>query len=331
MAAIARPRRRLLRRHNLWRWLFGLIMLAAVIFLFTHAEEGRRFAYEAAAIEPLWLILAVTLQIGTFAADTELWERVLDRGGHRRPFFLLFRFSLAKYFVDQFLPTGGVSGTILVMRSLEKTGVDRGTSVATLVVRLVSYYLAYGIALAAAMAWVWGRISVPLPIRLLGILLSVVFLLVPVLALLLVRNPDRGLPHLLQRPKILRRFRPSIRMVAEATPRLARDVGLLASSTALQLTIFLFDGLTLWTMVLALGVDAPFPSIFAAFMLGFLAGSVFAVPGGIGTVEAGTVAGLGLIGVPLGISLTATLLYRGLTFWLPLIPGLFAARKESWR
>lgn len=311
--------------------MFGLVLLAAVIFLFTHIDEGRRFAYEAAALEPQWLLFAISIQAGTFVADTELWERVLDRGGHRRPFFQLLRFSFAKFFVDQFLPTGGVSGTILVMRSLERTGVDRGTSMATLVVRMVTYYLAYGLSLAVAMWLVWGRTSLPLPLLVLGILLSVLFLTFPVLVLVFVRNPDKGLPLLLQRPKFLRRYRPTIRMAAEATPRLARDVPLLLACTGLQLSIFLFDGLTLWAMVHALGVEAPLSAVFTAFMVGFLAGSVFAVPGGIGTVEAGTVAGLGLLGVPLGVSLTATFLYRGFTFWLPLVPGLFAARKESWR
>lgn len=330
MSATVRRRPRIDKGH-LWRWAFGIVMLAAVIFVFTHIEEGRRFAYEAAALEPLWLSLAITLQVGTFVADTELWERVLERGGHRRPFFLLFRFSLAKFFVDQFVPTGGVSGTILVMRSLEKTGVDRGTSVATLVVRMVSYYAAYGISLAAALAWVWGKVPLALPLRLLGVLLSFVFLAFPVVVLVFVRHPDRGLPRLLQRPRFLRRFRPGIRLVAEATPRLSKDIPLLVSSTLLQLSIFLADGLTLWSMVMALGVDAPLPSVFAAFMLGFLAGSIFTVPGGIGTVEAGTVAGLGLMGVPIGVAITATFLYRGFTFWIPLIPGLFAARKESWR
>lgn len=318
-------------RRNLWRWLFGVVLLASVIFVFTHLNEGRRFAYEAAALEPLWLAFAFTVQIGTFVADTELWERVLQRGGHRRPFFQLFRFSFAKFFVDQFVPTGGVSGTILILRSLERTGVDRGTTVATLVVRMVTYYLAYGAALAASMWMAWTRAHPPRLLLAVGVVVSIAFLAFPVVVLVLVRNPDKGLPRLLQKPRWLRRFRPGIRMAAEATPALSRDISLLVACSALQLVIFLFDGLTLWAMVLAVGVDAPFSSIFAAFMLGALAGSLLAVPGGIGTIEAGTVAGLGLLGVPLGASITATFLYRGFTFWLPLIPGLIAARKESWR
>jgi hypothetical protein len=37
---------------------------------------------------------------------------------------------------------------------------------------------------------------------------------------------------------------------------------------------------------------------------------------------------LTLTGTPLEAALTATLLLRGLTFWLPMVPGLWIARRE---
>jgi hypothetical protein len=35
-----------------------------------------------------------------------------------------------------------------------------------------------------------------------------------------------------------------------------------------------------------------------------------------------------LLGMPLEAALSATLLLRGLTFWLPMVPGILIARRE---
>jgi uncharacterized membrane protein YbhN (UPF0104 family) len=49
---------------------------------------------------------------------------------------------------------------------------------------------------------------------------------------------------------------------------------------------------------------------------------------GLGTFEATCVAMLRTLGVPLEAALMATLLLRGFTLWLPMLPGLLLARRE---
>jgi len=57
-----------------------------------------------------------------------------------------------------------------------------------------------------------------------------------------------------------------------------------------------------------------------------LARTVSIVPGGLGVFEGVAVVTLNQIGVPLAASLSATLLFRGLSYWLPMIPGYIASR-----
>ena len=45
------------------------------------------------------------------------------------------------------------------------------------------------------------------------------------------------------------------------------------------------------------------------------------IPLGLGTFEATAAAMLHALGVPIEAAITATLLLRGFTLWLPLIPG----------
>jgi uncharacterized membrane protein YbhN (UPF0104 family) len=59
-----------------------------------------------------------------------------------------------------------------------------------------------------------------------------------------------------------------------------------------------------------------------------VAATVLLVPGGLGTFEASAVAMLALFRVPVEAGLTATLLLRGFTYWLPMLPGLWLSRRE---
>jgi len=96
-------------------------------------------------------------------------------------------------------------------------------------------------------------------------------------------------------------------------------------------------------MALALGNKALLISIlsltFLAFQIPFSVGTIIAgfsiaylflivspTPSGIGVVEGALTIALGSLYVPLGAAAVITLAYRGITFWIPLLFGLFAFR-----
>ena len=99
-------------------------------------------------------------------------------------------------------------------------------------------------------------------------------------------------------------------------------------AVALQLTVFGLDALTFWIVFLALGQPiAPWVA-FVSLLAASVAATLAPIPLGLGTFEAGAVAMLALVGVPPETALAATLLLRGLTFWLPMVPSLWLARRE---
>jgi glycosyltransferase 2 family protein len=59
-----------------------------------------------------------------------------------------------------------------------------------------------------------------------------------------------------------------------------------------------------------------------------MAASLGLIPLGLGTFEATCVAMLRTFGVSLEAALTVTLLLRGFMLWLPMLPGLWLARRE---
>lgn len=91
---------------------------------------------------------------------------------------------------------------------------------------------------------------------------------------------------------------------------------------ALGLPLIQVVGLAL--SVRAFGDDLPFVQVGAVYMAARLVANAAPVPGGLGALEAGLIAGLTALGVAAGAATSAVLVYRLLTFWLNVPLGALA-------
>jgi uncharacterized protein (TIRG00374 family) len=305
-------------------WLFGLAVLAAVALIATHQSEEKEFVRLVSHVRFTWLLLGLLLQTGTYVADARIWQQIIARAGISRPLWTYLGLGLAKLFMDQVVPSGGMSGTLLVVRALDRRGIPRGSSMGAIVVNLVSYYAAYVTALVLALVVVWIHGDLTLFILLPALIFLPVAAGIPVLLGLVSRG--RTLPAWIRKLPILGS---GLRTLAEATPGLAHDGWLIARCLVFQTAIFLLDSGTLWIMLCALGISVHPAQVFASFMLSTLARTLGPMPGGLGVFEAASVASLKLMGVPVAAGLAATLLFRGFSFWLPMAPGILLARRET--
>ncbi|WP_104531113.1 lysylphosphatidylglycerol synthase transmembrane domain-containing protein [Streptomyces specialis] len=74
----------------------------------------------------------------------------------------------------------------------------------------------------------------------------------------------------------------------------------------------------------AFGEEVNYATIAVVFLAGNALGSAAPTPGGIGAIEFTLSAGLTAFGVPTPAALGAVLLFRLMTFWLPVLPGWLA-------
>ncbi len=107
---------------------------------------------------------------------------------------------------------------------------------------------------------------------------------------------------------------------------LPRSLPLIIKSGLFQLAIVLLDVATVWILIYSLGEMASPAGVFASFTLSSLLRTISIVPGGLSVFEATSVVTLRLAGVSLPVALAATLLFRGLGVWLPMVPGTFFSR-----
>lgn len=73
----------------------------------------------------------------------------------------------------------------------------------------------------------------------------------------------------------------------------------------------------------AVGIEVSFANALLAYTFGNIASALVPTPGGIGSTEAGIYSGLVLVGLNPTDSMTVTLLYRLISYWLPILPGYY--------
>ncbi|TAK01186.1 MAG: flippase-like domain-containing protein [Candidatus Manganitrophaceae bacterium] len=309
-------------------WVLGIALLFAVVAAALHFSEAQAFVGLAEQVEPGWFLLALLLQAGTYLAQGEIW-RIVGRAASRPlPLLRAYELSLSKLFIDQALPSSGISGTVVLARALEARGMPRSVVMAGVVVNLASYNAVYAISLGAALLITIVRHQANLFFEIVSILFLLYGVTVTLAILALAGRRAAIIRKTLGR---LRLLRPVIKVLEEADTRLAHDRRLLLQASACQLGIVLLDAATVWVLLFSLGVIAPFSGVFASFMLSSLFRTIGLLPGGLGTFEATSVLTLKLVGVPLPAALSATLLFRGLSFWLPMLPGLWFSRRMTAR
>jgi len=306
-------------------WISGAFLLVALVLVVSHVGEERRFAELARGAKPGWLLVAALLQAGTYFCAAAVWQRALQRARAGPRFLSLVPLGLAKLFTDQAVPSAGMSGTVLVVRALVRRGIPRGQAAAAMLVGLAAFYIAYALAVGAGVAalWVLGGLD-----RLLLVLASALALLagaVPAAVLGFGGRFSGRLPRFLKR---LPGARQAVSVLSEVPRGSLWGPRLAAETVGLQLGVFLLDAATLAAMLLAVSAPAPPEIVFASFVFASVVATLAFVPGGLGTFEGTCVAMLSAHGVAPEASLAATLLLRGFTFWLPMLPGLWLARRE---
>jgi uncharacterized membrane protein YbhN (UPF0104 family) len=100
-----------------------------------------------------------------------------------------------------------------------------------------------------------------------------------------------------------------------------RDPGRLLSGASGNILTTLGYTIAMVSAVEAYGAEMH-PATAALIVLGSgLVGTVAPTPGGLGAVEAALIGGLNATGMPNSVAVSAALLYRTVTFWIPTFPG----------
>jgi uncharacterized protein (TIRG00374 family) len=302
-----------------------MAVVGLVVLLLQHRGEPRKLSDVVASAHPAWLLLAAVLQAGTYVSIALIWKAVLRRLHARAPHLgRLMRLSVAELFTDQLVPSGGMSGTMLVVTSLKRRHVPARAATAAVVSSLIGFYVAQLVLVVAsvvvfASAKHFGGWEASTS---LAAFVAAVVMPLPLVATLFAAH---------KLPRRVRRLRAICHLYMHIRD-IPKDVvfspSMMATATSLRIVVLLLDATTLMVCLAAVGNPVSPLLVVAAYTVAFVVGSASFLPGGIGTFEAAVVALLVDVGTPIEAAVPATLLMRLLSFWLPMIPGVWFAHRE---
>ena len=310
-----------------WRgWLFGIFIVLALGGAIYRWGEVERFLALLGEARPGWLLLAVALQMATYASVATGWRLVLRSAGVARPLWPLMRIAVLKLLADQAVPSAGMGGNVVLIDQLQRLEVPRGAAVAALLVSMIGFYAAYALLAVLTLGLLWlNDQATPLLAGVVTLFLAVAFA-IPALALWLRRKGSAQLPTTIARFSPIRGM---LKTVGEAPAHLVRDRRLVAGVAGMNLLVFLADAGTLLACLAALGHPAPPATALIALVMASIGVTLGPVPLGLGSFEAISTAMLHLLGVPVEVAFAGTMLLRLFTLWLPLLPGLWMMRAAT--
>jgi hypothetical protein len=307
-------------------WVCGALILAGLIAFIMHFGAIEVFVMTFRRADPAWLAAAIVCQIVTYVCAATIWSRVLKRAGSHVAFASLLRLALVELFANQAVPTGGLSGSLMVMHGLTRRGVDPATAITALLIAALSFYAAYFLAGLLGFVALWHSGDLNNAWRSLLVAFVVVVAALATGALILSRSAGTLVPAALLR---LRPFARLANMLSQVRNDVAGDPRLIGETVALQLGVFALDATTLWCACQAVGLHVDIGGVYMSFVLASVVATLSPLPLGLGSFEGTCVGLLHVMGGGLEASLAATLILRGLTLWAPMLPGLWLIRRET--
>jgi undecaprenyl-diphosphatase len=261
-----------------------------------------------------WLPLVIALSAVTYLASAVgLVGAVLPR----IRFWPTVLAQAASSFVNRVSPAN-VGGMALNARYLQKSGVETSAGVAAVGVNSLAGAIVHLVLLVVFFTWSGHGLASAFKLPSSSKLLLILAIIVAIVGIVLATRPGRRLAA----GKLI----PGLKSAVVSLRRVARNPVKM---------LMLFGGSALVTLAyvgaLAASVQAfgggPGVILIAAVYMGAAAIAAAAPsPGGLGAIEAALVAGLTGIGMQAGPAVSAVLLYRLATYWLPVAPGWLAWR-----
>jgi uncharacterized protein (TIRG00374 family) len=261
-----------------------------------------------------WVLVAIA-----FSALTYLASAIGLLGGVsvRVPFWPTVLTQGASSFVNRVSPSN-VGGMALNVRFLQKAGVEPSAGVAAVGVNSLAGAQVHGVLLVIFFAWAGKSAGKAFKLPSSSTLLAILAAAAAVIGIVIATRQGRRFAARKILPP-LRSSLASLRKVARSPVRLTMVFG----GSAL-VTLAYVGGLV--ASVEAFGGGASIAKIGAVYMAAAAVAAATPTPGGVGGFEAAAVTGLTGIGISSGAAVSAVVISRLATYWLPVPPGWL-----SWR
>lgn len=310
-----------------------LLLLGGIYFLFPKLVGLGDALSRLDEAEPLWIAIAIGFNVVAYGTYIALFKAVVGGDALRLRWAETYEINMAGVAATLLFSAGGAGGIALTYWALRKAGMKR-RDVARRMVAFVSLHYAFyplaiivfGILLRTGV--LNGKSSVELtiiPAAVAGFLL-----IVGILVALIPPDTERRLTRFAHTERSRNWLRAAGKVPATLGEGFRFAIGLFAHPSKGGLAVIGAAGFwaanigVLWASFHAFGVEVPLAVVVQGFFLGMVANLFPLAPAGVGAVDAGMIGAFVLFGIPEETVFPAVLVFRFVSFWMPIPPGVFA-------
>jgi uncharacterized protein (TIRG00374 family) len=310
-----------------------LALLVVIYFLFPKLVGLSDALARLDDADPIWICVAIGFTVLSFATYIALFKAVVGGEALRLRWSETYEINMAGVAASLLFSAGGAGGIALTYWALRKAGMARRDVARRMVAFIALHYAFYPLALILfgvllRTGVLNGKQSVELtivPAAVAGLLL-----VLGVLIALIPADVERRLAPF-ARGERARAFLHTAAKVPETLGegfRFALD--LFAHPRRGGLAVLGAAGFwatsigVLWASFHAFGVHVPLAVVVQGFFLGMVANLFPLAPAGVGAVDAGMIGAFVLFGLPVHAVFPAILIFRLVSFWMPIPLGVVA-------
>ncbi|AEV99587.1 hypothetical protein A4D02_27490 [Niastella koreensis] len=320
--------------------LFAMFLIIATILVIIYFPEIKKELALLKKVKPFWLFTALLGQLLTYVFTAIVYLALLKV--YKLPqlphITALFKAAIISLFFNQTLPSAGISGNTYFFQFLARYRISKNKIISLILGELLIFYAAMETIIVTLLiiCLFTYRVQHAFTSTLTaGMIVYLVFACMVVLA-----GKNNMLHRLYAKAMKLRLIRKisnclAGKMPVELLP--AKEIQLreivkhhkpdLAKAFFFQFLVVAADGFTLYVIFLGLGLQVSPFIILIAFICTKIISILPFLPGALVLYESSLSFFLSSTGIPVGAAIIATLVYRLLSFWLPMPVGAFLYRK----
>lgn len=337
-----------IRRHR-WRIIFtGITFIALIALGYGIRKQIFDTIQNLGKVNAYALLFIPILQVANYHAQTKLYQSFLHILHTRIPYKFMYRTALELNFVNLVFPSGGVSGFSYISLRLKDRGISTSKATIVQMMRFVMIFVSFQIVLFVGLvALAIGGQANSLMILVAGSLSTLLFVLTLLIGFvigskkridafftIMTRIINRII-HFVRRkhPETIniKRAREVFAEFHEHYNYLKSDLNKLIRPLMYSLLANLVEVTVIYMVYIAFGELVNPGAVIIAYAVANFAGLISVLPGGVGIYEALMTGILATAGVPPGVSLPVTVMYRILNMGVQLIPGYFLYQKTLHR
>ena len=323
-------------RATVFFYVFTVFLLLFGFYYFSEIKEGIRLLGD---VDLAWLSMAIAAQLLTFLFTAIVYYLLLKSLEGRNAISLgsLYRASVISVFFNQTIPSAGISGNTFLFNFLLKKDIPTSSIISVIVAELLIFYSAFEILIVVLLLICLFLIDVSVIFQVVLASGMVAYLLFGIAISSFGKMSVSKLYQRLSRRKYLKWLARKMDRSVRAHPLAGTDDRILVfltgkKSTTLhaffwQQVILAADTFTLWALMEGMGVDVTLLHVLLVLVSTKVVSLLPFAPGGLILFESSMTFLFVSLDIPFAEALAGTIVYRLLTFWLPIPAGLFLYRR----